>query len=451
MIALHPLPDAAFDCPACGAALTVVGWHMPGMRVLARLTCPACARNYYGDLPTGQGIYHPSLLDLASGVVHAPFPSWFADELHDNFAAPRPGGLPVRVETFRPLHRPALLNCLDTFYGHCLEKLLNAQSAIEGGADLLIVVPAFLRWLVPDGAAEVWTVDVPLRAGAAWDEVFAGKMRDRLAALPTCDLIPAFPEPDPDRYQIERFTRIAPFDLSRWLESSDRPVVSYIWRDDRLWPEHYSKGYKRDLLDSILRVVMRRPTLHEAYRARVMAVAECLRLRYPMLDFAVMGVGEPGGFAGAITDLRTTRIDEVTEREWCARYARSHVVIGIHGSNMLLPSALAGGVVEIMEQGRDGNIGQDILPTPGLTAREAMVRYRFFSTSASPQRVAHAVSSIIDLLPTYLLHYSRDADDLTNLGSTRRTYAAALQRMQRADIPQTDHLLNDNSVIRTKG
>src|SRR5262249_4871053 len=165
MIRLHPVPEAEFTCPACGRELRADDWYVPGMRTLAELTCPGCGRRYFGDLPSGFGLQYPMLLDRETGEVHDPAGvPWFADLLGRSYAERTSAPLPLEVEVHRPLERPILLDCLDGLYGHALLKLLNAQYYLDHGPDfdLVVLLPRWLRWLAPAGAAAVWTVDLPL-------------------------------------------------------------------------------------------------------------------------------------------------------------------------------------------------------------------------------------------------------------------------------------------------
>jgi hypothetical protein len=71
----------------------------------------------------------------------------------------------------------------------------------------------------------------------------------------------------------------------------------------------------------------------------------------PDIDVAVVGIASGGGLCEGIKDMRKTEVDVETEKEWCRRYSISHLVIGVHGSNMILPSAFAGGSVVLMPDG----------------------------------------------------------------------------------------------------
>src|SRR3989442_13600322 len=83
--------------------------------------------------------------------------------------------------------------------------------------------------------------------------------------------------------------------------------VTFIWRGDRLWigapsdgiPEGEIGGSSCATLEQSLKIV---------------TLATRLRKRLPGLDFAVTGLGKPGGLPEWIFDLRMTTPDEEAER-----------------------------------------------------------------------------------------------------------------------------------------
>jgi hypothetical protein len=112
------------------------------------------------------------------------------------------------------------------------------------------------------------------------------------------------------------------------------------------------------------------------------------------IDFAVAGIGQAGALPDWISDLRLIKLDAGAERAWCERYAKSHLVVGVHGSNMLLPSAHAGGVIELISADRWGNFLQDILLRES-DPREMFFRYRFVPHSTSPEDLAQLAASML--------------------------------------------------------
>jgi hypothetical protein len=398
---LHPFTEADHECPYCRVRLGVRGWHVPGMRNLADLLCPACGRAFYGDLAAGQALYTPMLLEKATGAVHdAHGVEWFAGWLRDSYARRADEPVPFDVRERRAVTRPVvLLNCLDTLYGHSLLKLLNAQYYLDRRADvdLVLVVPSALAWMAPDGAAQVWSVGLPLRRGTEWNEWLAREVRRRVEAFGHASLGHALSHPRPDEFDIERFTRVEPFPLGEWDARLERPAVTFIWRDDRPWraptgeapPQR--RGRLRRLLASRSRPSGRQDEL-------VSELAETLRRDLPALDFAVAGLAEDGGRGGLpgwVGDLRRASLDDDAERAWCERYAASHVVVGVHGSNMLLPSAHAGGVVELVGPERWGNFTQDVLFRDAGDCRETLFRYRFVDEWTPPSALARLVGLLL--------------------------------------------------------
>lgn len=398
---LHPSTDAEHDCPHCRVRLGVKGWHVPGMRNLADLLCPTCGREFFGDLAAGQALYTPMLLEKATGAVHDPHGvEWFAGWLRDSYARRVDEPLPFDVREHHPVTRPVvLLNCLDTLYGHSLLKLLNAQYYLERRADvdLVLMVPSCLDWMVPDGAAQVWVVGLPLRRGTEWNEWLAREVRRRVEAFRKVSLGHALSHPRPDEFDIERFTRVKPFPLGEWDARLGRPALTFIWRDDRPW-----RGASDEAIftrrEQLRRLLTPRPQTQTGQSELVSELAERLRRDWPALDFAVAGlVGSDAGrkLPGWVGDLRRTALDADAERVWCERYAASHVVVGVHGSNMLLPSAHAGGVVEIIGPGRWGNFAQDILFRDAGDFRETLFRYRFVDEMTPPSDLARLISLIL--------------------------------------------------------
>lgn len=409
MIRLHPFPDADHICPYCQVRLEVRDWHIPGMRNLADLKCPQCKREFYGDLPAGHGLYYPMLLEQATGKVHDKYGvSWFAKWLHDSYLNRVNLPLKFTVEELRPLKHAILLNCLDTLYGHCLLKLLNAQYYIDhcSDFDLIVLIPHFLRWMVPDKVAAIWTVDLPLKRGTEWNDWLADQIKNRINIVKECHLSVAFSHPHPSDYDIERFTRVRPFPIEEWGKRLNCPTVTFIWREDRIWWDESRYGYWQ----RIKRILNHRSNLAQyrlnEQKKRVIALAEALHQYFPNLDFAVAGLGHPGGLPNWIADLRTLEINEQIEKAWCERYAQSHVVVGVHGSNMLLPSAHAGAVVELVPPDYWKNLIQDILMKI-RDIRETIYRHRFLPSNASAVVVAEIIASLLRSFPSMLLNFDR--------------------------------------------
>ena len=381
MIRLHPIPDSEHQCPYCGVRLVALGWWTPGMRTLAELTCPSCDRDFYGDLASGFGLLYPMLLERETGTVHDPFGvPWFADWLRESYAARTARAPRVVVEERRPIGRPVVLDCLDGLYGHSLLKLLNAQYYLDRHPelDLVVLVPRALRWLVPEEAAEVWTLDEPLERGRDWSDGLAESLHERLDGFAEAFLSLALPHPNPDEYDIERFTGVARRPLTRGVPPAEPCSVTFVWREDRAWAAAASASSR-----------FRRGS---SQTDQVRELAERLQSLLGDVRFTVAGLGRQGDLPSSIDDLRSGDPDPDLERAWCERYAESDAVVGVHGSNLLLPSAYAATVFELVPPDRVQNIPQALL-VPTTDSRDALLRFRFLPISSTPLDVAETVAA----------------------------------------------------------
>lgn len=430
MLLLHPIPEVQYACPDCRISLDVTDWYLPGMRNLADLKCSKCGKEFYGDLLSGQALKTPMLLEKETGAVHDKYEAqWFGQLLKDSYLNRINKPVKFTIIQYRKLNKPILLNCLDVLYGHCLLKLLNAQYYIDNcpNFDLIVLVPHFLKWLVPNGVAEVWIVDLPLKSGSEWNELLASEIKSNVENMKECWLSVALPHPHPTDYNIERFSRIPPFPIDEWNFRLMKPTMTFIWRDDRTW--HHP--LKESLFHRIRKKRPSKECILQEQNKQITFLAEVLRDIYPKLDFAVAGVGNSGGLPEWISDLRTREINDAQEREWCELYARSIVVVGVHGSNMLLPSAHSGSVIELMPVDRWGNILQDIL-FRSEDCRERMFRNRFIPISTSPQEVAISIvsllqdhgSMLINLGGQYCRHNGQAFQDYPSIRASlfRKTY-----------------------------
>ena len=213
----------------------------------------------------------------------------------------------------------------------------------------------------------------------------------------------AISHPHPKSYRIERFTRVVPFALEQWV--SRRPTVTFIWRDDRLWSLPAGGGRWTRLRRFIRRGFISRL---EDQQQRMMKFAHALKMQIPDVDFAVAGLAKPGGLPQWITDLRWPKVDAALEYAWCERYAASHCVVGVHGSNMLLLSAHAGATVELIPAGHWGNILQEIL-FRNEDLRTAVFRHRILPIDTDPVSVAAVVGAVISTYADFAAYMAQES------------------------------------------
>lgn len=401
VVRLGPIPDIDGTCPSCAGVLEPTDWCIPGLRVMALMKCPRCERRFAKDFPVGHNAHASLLLDLGTGEVYEPRSLTNADVLFESYLQRvfRERGFEVRK--LRSAQRPLLLNCLDYLYGHSVLKLLNAQYYLDRCRefDLVVIVPRWLEWMVPEGVAELWVVDIPLRGGKEWNDWLVGRLHQEGTRFGELWLAAALAHPHPDDFDIERFTTVGPLPSDAWSAAPKQPVVTFVWRSDRVWTPGclttstiFRSGRLLDLASRQLQ------------KKAVSSLASRLRETFPLLDFAVAGLDDPISMPPWIKNLISYPTSGDDERAWCERFARSHVVVGIHGSSLILPSAHAGSVVELVPTDRWGNAVQDLLPKRS-DVREALFVYRSLPVSVTPKDCAKVVTSLLlsyELMELYL-------------------------------------------------
>ncbi|HZK60424.1 MAG TPA: hypothetical protein VFC41_00020 [Anaerovoracaceae bacterium] len=159
--------------------------------------------------------------------------------------------------------------------------------------------------------------------------------------------------PTNENISIERFTGIKPYDF---FNEPAKPRISFIWREDpdRLWIRniYLLKGFKKLGISRILIPIQ---------YIRIVLLFKLLNKNLGQkYVFSVVGLGRFGKFPSFIEDLRVRIFDEKNEKILCKTYAESALVIGIHGSGIILPSAHAGMTISLMPSKRWGNFAEDI-------------------------------------------------------------------------------------------
>ena len=359
MLRIYPEIEFSAKCPSDGAALDITNVVIPGMRCLANAACPICGTRYYIDLPVGQALWSPIILNQATAEIYDPFDvPWFSDPLKEGFLNPVTSEIVPTVHKFFDTDRIVIVNCLDFLYGHSLLKLLNVQRYLDNSPELgcCVLVPSQLMHLVPDGVAEIWEFPVPQKDGCKWYVSLQRWMQEQLVKRKECFLSPAYSHPSNRIYDLRRFVRNLP-DISEQI-GEHQPTILFNYREDRLWGRSLAHQQRN---------------LQKLYNQ--------LSAIFPDMSFVLVGFGQQNQIqlTGAkLIDLRTNKFDVERDRLWMAYMSAADCAIGVHGSNMLLASGLAKSTVELVQQSRLANIFQDILFPHDLSdIRDAFLKYRF--------------------------------------------------------------------------
>ncbi|HLO50603.1 MAG TPA: hypothetical protein VK211_19455 [Kamptonema sp.] len=383
MIEIKPNIQHKSNCPRSGTALqpTKILWQ--GIHICVESKSNDSGSEIIDVLRVGHGSNTFIQVDLAKGEVFSGdsyVAEWLGKPLLKSLQNPRPEKLEISKEIFQQCQRVIILNCIDYLYGHSLLKLLNAQRHLERNSNcgLIVIVPKFLRWMVPDGVAEIWTVPISLKNGRDYYPSFAEFVEEETKRFDEIYVSEAYSHPS--QFDITRFTGVPKHSFEE-----EEIKITFIWREDRL--------LVNSLLYRGLRRLNRREMALPLQNLKIQQLFEKIRLQIPAAKFAVAGLGIKTKFPEWIEDYRVDSFNEKIEKEMCQIYADSRLVIGLHGSNMLLPSAHAGMTIDLIDE-RWGNFAQDIIYQES-NPKMAAFRYRYLPYQTSTETLAFIAAVMI--------------------------------------------------------
>lgn len=364
-IPIWPRVVADIRCPRTGEPLKLSDCVIPGSRVMVTgESSETSGSTWQVDLSVGAAIKAPSAIDTSTGEVvsYQTHTKWYAEQLRDAFERRKNSSNIIPTVTVRSRRRRIiLLNCVDHLYGHCLLKLLNCEhhNRLHPDDGICVLIQPQMRNLVPAYVSEIWEVHVPLRDGVQWYDSIDTWLQRRFQNYEQVSVSSAYSHLSPEYYDLRSFVghRIStPVCLD-----GRSPVVHFSCRADRCWG---------------ISVAMQERRLRRLYFE--------LRRRYERIGFVISGFGSPTAYdplddwhRGWI-DLRTPAITMEAEDEWLSTMAHSDVVVGVHGSNMLLPTGLAGAAVILLPPAKYEGIGLDVLMPKVLNdPRNEMLNYQF--------------------------------------------------------------------------
>jgi len=383
VIEIKPNIQQRSNCPYCGSELNPKTILWQGIHIVIDSKCGGCGSEIIDELKVGHGVTDSLQVDLRKAAVFAEndlAKDWLGKALLNSLQNPRSENLEIAKEIFKPCKRAIILNCIDHLYGHSLLKLLNAQRHLDGNPEcgLVVIVPKFLRWMVPDGVAEVWTVPISLQKGQNYYPSFAEFVEKETKRFEEIYVSEAYSHPS--RFDITRFSGVPKHNFEE-----KEIKITFIWREDRLLVNRLLLRGLRKLNQGEMALPLQNLKIQQCF--------EKIRLQLPEAKFAVAGLGTKTKFPEWIEDYRVDTFNEKNEKEICRVYSESRLVIGLHGSNMLLPSSHAGMTIDLIDE-RWGNFAQDILYQES-DPRMATFRYRFLPYQTTNDTLAFIAAVMV--------------------------------------------------------
>lgn len=394
MIQIYPNIEQKFTCPICNNETDAIKILWQGIHAGAETKCKKCQKVFYQDFNVGHSISKPCSVDLDNFEFFCTEDpkGWYAKPLRDSLQSQNNKKIEFKKEVYADYEKVVILNCIDYLYGHSLLKLLNAERHIKSNTDigLIVIVPKFLEWMVPEGIAEKWVFNISLKEGQECFTEFNNAIQDEVKRFSEIYVSKTFPHPGD--FDISNFTGVVKHNFQ---EEDFR--ITFVWRDDRFWISNllFEKGTNKSDIKILKNIVLM------WQKRKIIKLFTRLKKKFPYAKYTVVGIGMPENFPAWIDNKTVQKIDADQEKNLCHIYSESRVIIGVHGSNMLLPSAHAGMVIDLMPDDRWGNFAQDILYQE-KDFRISSFRYRYLPININVDTIQIVITSMLVNRDTFI-------------------------------------------------
>jgi hypothetical protein len=381
VIPIHPKVEATVSCVKCAStSVEIHDYLFEGIHVLADCKCNTCSTQFYQTLPTGHDAQTPVAFSKDGTISRFDESArvWLARPLIDAMVKSSPYSPGIRKKTLKPLKENViLLNCLDNCFGHSYAKLLNATELMKTFPDrsLVLLITQNFEWFVPNGVDELWIVSAGMRDMSNYIVNLQHFVKEQLKLVKRCDLSVAKVYHDLARINSEPFLKTKSFDVSKF---DDLPyTITFVLREDRYW--HVNR------LDDVINRTLIKLGIQKFFRGYFIGrqnrlVQKTIR-NLKNVQVNVVGIG-------------VKNITPELERQWCDTYSKSHVVVGVHGSHMLIPTSLAAGFIDILPDYKIPHLGEDIVLRH--EGRYATLLGRHINQFSSPTVVAEHISNMLN-------------------------------------------------------
>src|SRR6267154_2814772 len=327
MLRIKPDIGGPFTCPRCSQNPVMKEVLLQPTFALAEFVCGRCHFDFFQTLPVGHTIIDTLTIAKITGKLYPinTKTSWLADTLLKAHHGEKQEQVQIKKIIYKNCEKVIVLNTLDFLYGHVMLKLYNAIYHLDHHKNLglIIVLPKLFEWLIPEGCAEAWIVDLKLNDLTYFHSSIQKFVSNEFERFNTIYLSKAYSHPDFSAIDISRLTGVKPFDLRDFTQL--RPSFTFVLRQDRWWMPCLLDYWFYRLCRKLKVLKFGSLVLSMRQNRLVKKTISIIRKKLPDANFHIVGLGTTGEFKGYAHDQRADFIDNSIEKKWCDIYAGSHV------------------------------------------------------------------------------------------------------------------------------
>jgi len=386
---ISPLERRTRNCLWCDSVAEMKEWSIPGLWTLGLFECSQCGRSFWSDLEYGLGALGPVQIDAATGDGQRfNGSSWYLETTQRAYRERINQPVRVTVEGDKNIRTGLLVNCLSPWWGDTISLILRTNLLLNLGIPIIVLTTRDAAWLMPKHVSQVWVVEQTVSSTVTWNEALSEAVKKLVAGFDDIKVPAIFQPAVLSHEEVAAVTKVQPFDRSRWMENE--ATFGFAWRSDRCWVP--SQQLMPRLPGRLRRLFEVQPGVRQA--SQVVQCFEQVKRCVPSAKFVCFGLAEkPEPLPNWIEDQRTTTVGALENRQWCQAAAKCHVLAGVLGSHMTLPSFHAGSIVDLVPQ----DMARLVLTDIGVVSndvREAIFLYRLIPSSTTPLDLASIMVTI---------------------------------------------------------
>lgn len=396
LILTEPLGVKLVCCHCANEKVVYEDILFQGIHILVKLSCPSCNGRFFNTLPTGHDLLFPTGFDDHRKIINKNnVGDWLIVPLQKALFSGESIAIEINKELTEQKSEAIILNCIDNCFGHSFSKLWNASVLREKYPDksIIVFVPKVMRWLVPDCVSEVWSFDSSFNDLEKQIINLDAEVKQNL--LPRFEKVwisKAYTHLALSKVNLQAMVKTDRFNLSNF--NSSPPSIMFVLREDRFWHRYPIEFF-------MFKVFVKLKLSKKIFvlRQNYLVTKAVLKIRKQIENatFTATGLGTTGRLHSLVKDERKVKPTSSDERYWCVLCSKTHIVIGVHGSNMLIPTSLAAGFVEILPRHKIRHLAEDTLMD--YNSRYSHFLGRYIDHFASPALISQHVISMIQHFP----------------------------------------------------
>lgn len=359
-------------CPYCRDILEINKYIFYGWRNLYDCSCNKCKSNFLIDMPIFSGIPYPSVYDKDKNEIVNDVDQWWGKPLEKILSRTLKDNVISDIKNNKNNNKVIIFNLLDFVFGHSFMRLERLTYYIDNQDfkeyDLLVLIPFQLRYLIKNFEKKLSIIEIKLSFPQY--RYFYTSINEQVNNIIEkynsvyCEML---------KYPQQEFLKLEILNLpiNKWVEDIKKVVI--VYRKDR--------------------------TIGVTNRAQYKFYKKLIYLM-KKIDIEIFIIGDKDKYSfKEIHDLRIIKFDKNTDELWNETCSGA-ITIGVHGSNMLIPSLCSAYNIEFVTYDKLYNFGQATAFLETLNQQETIQKYRYiygndYLTDINPFLVYEMVKSIV--------------------------------------------------------